>query len=173
MTRFRDFDEKEVESYSSGDDELYVKSMAWSDIQLFADLHTKNKGHLRQWEIPYAVNAGMGVVDFGIWLGKVPVGKITLWNIDKIEGTSKVSYWIDEDLCGNGYMTKALSDVIEYTFSSLDIKKLVVPVQPDNQGSIRVLEKLNFTKLGRSVFKTVDDKLTTHYIYVRSIDADL
>jgi RimJ/RimL family protein N-acetyltransferase len=173
MARFKNFDTNDVQVFSKKDGELTVRTMAWSDINTFSDLRNKNKDHVSKWEIVYLGNPATTSIDFGIWLGDTPIGKVTLWNVDKIQGSSKVSYWIDQDHCGNGYMTKALNDVVEYAFANLNIKEISAPVQLDNEISISLLEKLQFTKLGRSVYETLDGTLVTHYVYVRNLNANL
>ena len=173
MARFRDFDSDGTEVYDKVDGDLHVRTMAWSDINVFSELQNKNKAHISKWEITYQINPGMTSIDFGVWLGENAIGKITLWNIDKIQNVCKVSYWIDADHSGNGYMTTALDFVVSYAFSNLNMFEIVVPVQPRNDPSIRVLEKLKFTRLGQSVFETLDGRLVTHYIYVRNVNANL
>jgi RimJ/RimL family protein N-acetyltransferase len=173
MARFRDFDSDGTEVYDKVDGDLHVRTMAWSDINVFSELQNKNKAHISKWEITYQINPGMTSIDFGVWLGENAIGKITLWNIDKIQNVCKVSYWIDADHSGKGYMTTALDFVVSYAFSNLNMFEIVVPVQPGNDPSIRVLEKLKFTRLGQSVFETLDGRLVTHYIYVRNVNANL
>jgi RimJ/RimL family protein N-acetyltransferase len=173
MTRFRDFDTNDVQVFSKKYEDLNVRTMAWSDINTFSDLKEKNKDHVSRWEITSLGGPTTTSIDFGIWLGDIPIGKITLWSFDKVQGRSKVSYWLDQDYCGNGYMTKALGIVVDYAFSNLNIKEISAPVQLDNEISISLLEKLEFTKLGRSVFETLDGTLVTHYIYVRNLDGNL
>jgi RimJ/RimL family protein N-acetyltransferase len=173
MSRYRDFDADSSQVYDKVDGDLHVRTMAWSDINTFSELQHKNKEHIKAWEINYQSNPGMSSIDFGIWIGETPVGKVTLWNIDKVQGNCKASYWIDSEHCGNGYMTSALGDVVEYAFSNLNMFEIVVPVQPGNDPSIKVLEKLKFIRLGQSVYETLDGKLVSHYIYVRNIHANI
>jgi RimJ/RimL family protein N-acetyltransferase len=173
MSRFKDFDETKPVAYSNTNGELQVRSMSWYDINTFADLQLRNKEHLFPWEIAYRSKSGTSVSEYGIWLGDVPIGKITLWNIDKLENSCKLSYWVDQDYCNKGYMTKALDYVISYASSNLGIKSYLAPVQDSNNSSIRVLEKLQFNRLGPAVYETLDGTLINHYIYSRNTDANL
>lgn len=173
MSRFKDFDSPKDVAYIGKSNDIQVRTLAWLDIELFSNLKKANQDHISNWEIRYTPNPGMGATEFGVWLGETPIGMITLWDIDKIQHVCKVSYWIDKDHCNKGYMTKALDHVLGFATTVLSIERFLAPVQLDNEASVKVLEKLNFSKLGPAVYESLDGTLTTHYIYVRNTDANL
>ena len=61
-----------------------------------------------------------------------------------------LGYSIDEKENGKGFATEAISKVIEISFSELKLHRLEANIIPANSASIRVVEKLNFTKEGYS-----------------------
>ena len=61
-----------------------------------------------------------------------------------------LGYSIDEKENGKGIATEAISKVIEISFNELKLHRLEANIIPTNAASIRVVEKLNFTKEGYS-----------------------
>lgn len=83
------------------------------------------------------------------------IGSIFLRRIDwKLSKTEMVSF-IDVAYEGKGVVVKALSMLIDHCFWSLGLNKVFFRIPPDNLRSIRIAERLNFTKEGvlRSDFK--------------------
>ena len=69
------------------------------------------------------------------------VGIIGLKNIDLVNKTTNLGYWIGEGYWGKGIATECVKLVIKYGFSELKLKEVSAYVYPENKGSIRVLEK--------------------------------
>ena len=59
-----------------------------------------------------------------------------------------LGYHIAERFQGQGYMTEALEEIIYFTFSGLNLHRLMANYRPTNIASGRVLEKLGFVKEG-------------------------
>jgi ribosomal-protein-alanine N-acetyltransferase len=56
-----------------------------------------------------------------------------------------LGYNISQDQQGKGLMTEALTAVIDYVFTEINLHRLMANYRPENLASARVLEKLNFT----------------------------
>lgn len=78
------------------------------------------------------------------------VGSIGLKNIDLINKKADLGYWIGEEYWGRGIATECVRLIINYTFSSSDLglREVMAFVFPENNASIRVLEKNGMRKKG-------------------------
>ena len=86
---------------------------------------------------------------FGLWLverreGNVPVGICGLIKRDSLEDVDLgfaflSSYW------RQGYAFESAVGTISYGKNDLQLPKIVAVVSPDNEGSVRLLEKLGFS----------------------------
>lgn len=68
-------------------------------------------------------------------------GNVVSWEQD---GRQLVGYWLGREFWGRGLATAALSELVE----ELDTRPLHAWVATSNVGSIRVLEKCGFVKVG-------------------------
>lgn len=59
-----------------------------------------------------------------------------------------LGYGLDREHLGNGYMFEAVSSVINYAFSELNLHRIMANYMPSNKRSERLLEKLGFAKEG-------------------------
>jgi ribosomal-protein-alanine N-acetyltransferase len=76
------------------------------------------------------------------------VGQVTVSNI--VRGSAmfaSVGYWIDVAYAGRGIMPRAVALVIDHCFAS-GLHRIEVAIRPENAASLRVVEKLGFTKIG-------------------------
>jgi ribosomal-protein-alanine N-acetyltransferase len=80
----------------------------------------------------------------------VLVGSIGLKNIDLINKKADLGYWIGEEYWGRGIATECVRLIINYAFSSSDLglREVIAYVFPENNASIRVLEKNGMKKKG-------------------------
>jgi ribosomal-protein-alanine N-acetyltransferase len=63
-------------------------------------------------------------------------------------------------------MTEALTKIIDYCFSNLDLKRLEADIDPDNAASAAVLKKMGFLLEGRLKDRwIVDGKVSDSEIY--------
>ncbi|WP_445322056.1 GNAT family N-acetyltransferase [Paenibacillus sp. FSL M7-0420] len=63
-------------------------------------------------------------------------------------GSVEVGFGIIPDMHNKGIATESVGAVIEWALSSKKVQKIVAECLIDNIPSIRVLEKLNFTRTG-------------------------
>lgn len=61
-----------------------------------------------------------------------------------------LSYYADVDCVGRGLISEGVSLAINYAFSILNLHRLEANIQPENQRSIALVKRLNFTQEGFS-----------------------
>lgn len=73
------------------------------------------------------------------------VGGLTLDNIQKgVAQCCTVGYWVGEKYARKGYMSEALSNAVQYAFTTLDISRVQAGCLPENKPSRALLEKNGF-----------------------------
>jgi RimJ/RimL family protein N-acetyltransferase len=70
--------------------------------------------------------------------------------------TGALGYWIGEDYWGQGYATEAARAVIEFAFDILKLNAVVASALPDNDRSIRVLQKAGLGYVDRRPEDTIE-----------------
>jgi [ribosomal protein S5]-alanine N-acetyltransferase len=74
------------------------------------------------------------------------VGTIGFRTIDKYNHRAEIGYVLGQEMWGKGYATEAIEAVIKYGFSQMGLHSIEARVNPDNQGSSKVLLKQKFVK---------------------------
>ncbi|MFU7517241.1 GNAT family N-acetyltransferase [Clostridium sp. HCS.1] len=88
-------------------------------------------------------------IDLGIYKDNKLIGKIKISNI--VYGVFKsgiVGYSLDKDFQGEGYMTEALTLVLKYAETELELHRIEASVLIDNDRSRSVLTKCGFKEIG-------------------------
>ena len=73
-------------------------------------------------------------------------GTIGIKDIDYVNKKANIGYWIGKQYQGKGIATECVRLVVNYAFDELKLKEISAYVFPDNNSSIRVLEKNGFEK---------------------------
>ena len=76
-----------------------------------------------------------------------------------IEGDARagtLGYWLGEPFWGRGYATEAAKAVIDFAFDILKLAEVNASALPENERSMRVLEKAGMVHIGRQVEDTVE-----------------
>jgi ribosomal-protein-alanine N-acetyltransferase len=82
---------------------------------------------------------------FAVVLDGRLVGQVTLGNLGREpREPAYVGYWVDRAQAGRGITPRALALVLEHAFATLDLPRVEANIQPDNDASRRVVEKLGF-----------------------------
>lgn len=76
------------------------------------------------------------------------VGTCTLASIDTLHGRAEVGYAVRRDSWGRGHATDAVTTLVRYAFAQLDLRRLEADVDPRNDASIRLLERIGFRREG-------------------------
>lgn len=79
----------------------------------------------------------------GVLRGQVTVGGI---HLGSLRG-AHVGYWIDQEVAGHGYMPLAVALASDHCFA-VGLHRVEINIRPENQPSIRVVEKLGFREEG-------------------------
>jgi len=75
-----------------------------------------------------------------------PLGLLIIKKIDWEAKTCELAYFIDATYEGKGIISKAIKQLCEYCFNTLQLKTIALRIGEDNPGSLRVAEKNNFVK---------------------------
>ncbi len=76
------------------------------------------------------------------------LGTCALWRIDVQSRRAEIGYILGSPVWGHGYMHEALSALLEYAFTELDLNRIEADTDPRNDRSTRLLERLGFLKEG-------------------------
>lgn len=87
----------------------------------------------------------------------VVVGTICLWNISKENDMAEIGYELIPEYHGKGIMQEAMTKVIEFGFENMKLKAIEAYTHPNNDSSIKLLEKNNFKKI-RDANNSGEDK---------------
>ncbi len=95
------------------------------------------------------------------------IGAIFLKAIDWKSMKSEIGSFVDQGYEGKGIVSQGLSMAINHCFWVLELNKVFFKIHQDNLRSIRIAEKLGFTKEGvlRQDFKGLDGKYVDMMYY--------
>ncbi|RJQ78230.1 N-acetyltransferase [Pseudonocardiaceae bacterium YIM PH 21723] len=62
--------------------------------------------------------------------------------------SATLGYWVDAEHSGQGVTTEAVRQALDLAFGSLGMHRVEAYVRPDNPGSLRVLERNGFQRVG-------------------------
>jgi RimJ/RimL family protein N-acetyltransferase len=79
--------------------------------------------------------------------GKV-IGIASVENIDWMNKTASVGFWIGKRYWGRGIMKETMPLLINYCFGVLDIHRLWAEVHIENLASLRIFDRANFEREG-------------------------
>ncbi|MQR94504.1 GNAT family N-acetyltransferase [Fictibacillus phosphorivorans] len=150
---------------------IYIKLLTLNDLQALFDNETRNREFFQQYaperesdfysldgqarritEMEERKEKGLGY-SFGIFLQDTHelIGQIGLFKIERGPAQKgMVGYSLDKVHNGKGYMTQALSLLIDFAFHELKLHRIEAEVMPQNMGSIQLLLKAGFHKEGIS-----------------------
>ncbi|WP_454668030.1 GNAT family N-acetyltransferase [Achromobacter aegrifaciens] len=83
----------------------------------------------------------------GHWAVAIDGAAVGWVSLVPLAGTDSIqlAYRLQRAAWGRGYASQAAKQLCEYAWRELEVAELVAVVWPDNQASVRVLEKLGFT----------------------------
>lgn len=76
------------------------------------------------------------------------IGTCCFGNFDDGASRVEIGYNFARAHWGNGYATEALSAIIDYGFTSMNLNRIESTITPGNDASVEVLSKLNFVHEG-------------------------
>lgn len=76
------------------------------------------------------------------------IGTVTLASIDRKNKRAEVGFMLDRAVWRQGYMSEALGAALDYAFGPMDLARMEADVDPANEASLRLLERLGFQREG-------------------------
>ncbi|HST46727.1 GNAT family N-acetyltransferase [Jatrophihabitans sp.] len=107
------------------------------------------------------------MLPFGMVYGDRLVGQLNVSNV--VRGalrSASVGYWIDSAVAGRGITPTALALAIDHCLTEARLHRVEVNIRPENQASIRVVEKLGLRQEGyHERFLDIDGGWRDHLSY--------
>jgi ribosomal-protein-alanine N-acetyltransferase len=165
-------------------DLVELRQLKKSDARKLQALLIKDRAWLSPWEattpgIRYPVDArdlvrnllyqqrkGTGLafiieVD-GALAGQINVANILYGSVS----SATVGYWIGKDFAGRGAMPIAVALTIDYLFDELGLHRVEIDIRPENEASLRVVEKLKLREEGlKERFIHIDGQWRDHRVF--------
>jgi [ribosomal protein S5]-alanine N-acetyltransferase len=109
---------------------------------------------------------------FAVTVDEVFAGQLTVTNI--VGGSARwaqVGYWIDRRYAGQGVMPTAVALVVDYCLLELHLHRIEVAIRPENDASLRVVEKLGFTEVGYAPrYLHIDGDWRDHRLFALTVE---
>lgn len=145
-----------------------VRPLARSDAREWARLRAENLAWLAPWDAtlppaegaPPATYAAMiailrrrareGILmPFAVTWARDMVGQVTVNSIIRGSALSaSMGYWVSKSHAGRGITPTAVALVGDHLFSALGLHRIEIAIRPENEASLRIVEKLGFTEIG-------------------------
>ena len=150
--------------------EYKLRDWKISDLKSLVE-HANNyniaKWLTNQFPYPYTENDGKAFIEsdikdntskiFAIDVNGEAVGSIGIFvQSDIHQKSAEIGYWLSEKYWGNGIISKAIKEIVDYGFETFDIVRIYARPFSTNKGSQKALEKAGFTleaKLKNAIYK--------------------
>jgi RimJ/RimL family protein N-acetyltransferase len=76
------------------------------------------------------------------------IGSCLLFHFDLPNGRAELGYLLGREHWGAGYMAEAAAALIEFAFGTVGLRRLEAEIDPRNEASARLLERVGFVKEG-------------------------
>jgi ribosomal-protein-alanine N-acetyltransferase len=80
--------------------------------------------------------------------GGRPVGTLAVFHFEESVGSAEIGYVLGREHWGKGLMKEALAAFVQFAFEALGLKRLEAELDPRNEASAKVLERVGFTREG-------------------------
>lgn len=164
---------------------IALRAIRVSDARTIETLLRENRAWLQPWEathpsgggaIPGSVSmrptiralrkqlaAGSGV-PFVITYDDAVVGQL---NVSEVSGgalrSAQIGYWVSERIAGRGVAPTAVALAIDYLFFEVELHRAEICIRPENQASLRVVQKLGMRYEGhRTAYIHIDGAWRDH-----------
>jgi ribosomal-protein-alanine N-acetyltransferase len=89
------------------------------------------------------------MLPFVVSYGDRLVGQLNVSNVTRGALRScTVGYWVDSRVAGRGVIPTALALVIDHCLTDVGLHRVEVDIRPENEASLRVVEKLGLRREG-------------------------
>lgn len=76
------------------------------------------------------------------------IGQFTLFNLSERNRRAEVGYILNRNFWRQGYASEALAAMIEHCFNKTNLARLEADADPENEGSLKLLERHGFEREG-------------------------
>lgn len=76
------------------------------------------------------------------------LGNISVWHVSRLGRIGEIGYWVRTDATSKGIASEGTDAMLSLGFSTLNLHKITLRIAVGNDASIRVAEKLGFTREG-------------------------
>jgi ribosomal-protein-alanine N-acetyltransferase len=165
---------------------VYLRPAEMRDYEAWADLRARSRTFLTPWEptwpgddltiaafrrrlrrghqeiandeaYPFLVFAESDVLVGGLTLGQIRRGVVQ---------SGALGYWIGAPYARQGLMSAAVRAVIGYAFTTLRLHRIEASCLPHNKASIRLLERMGFTREGHArAYLRINGLWQDHFLY--------
>lgn len=99
--------------------------------------------------------------------GETLLGGLTLAQVQRgVTQSAVLGYWMGAPHAGKGFMSAAVRAVLGFAFDSLTLNRVEAACLPTNNASIRLLEKVGFTREGYArKYLCIDGRWQDHLLY--------
>jgi len=81
-------------------------------------------------------------------------------------GSATIGYWIAKEFAGRNVIPTSVAMAIDYLFEHLGLHRVEIDIRPENQPSLRVVEKLGLRKEGlKERYIHIDGAWRDHLIF--------
>jgi [ribosomal protein S5]-alanine N-acetyltransferase len=166
------------------DQDVTLRPIRARDAKLLERVLLENRGWLRQWEATYPgggsfidtrasirnllTHARTGhalpfVIELdGELVGQLNVSSITFGSLS----SATIGYWVSQSVAGRGITPTAVALATDHCFSVLRLHRMEICIRPENQPSLRVVEKLGFRYEGlRRRFIHINGEWRDHFSF--------
>lgn len=168
-------------------DRVMLRTPALSDYPQWAFLRAESRAFLAPWEpvwpadelsrLSYRrrirryqreIRDGTGYPFFVFSAdGGALLGGLTLSHIQRgVTQSCSLGYWMGLRYAGQGYMTAAVRAVVGFCFDNLRLHRVEAACLPHNAPSVRLLERVGFTREGYARrYLCIDGRWQDHLLY--------
>lgn len=100
---------------------------------------------------------------------RVMLGGATLSNVRRgVAQSANLGYWMGAPYAGQGYMSAGVAAIIPFCHGALGLKRIEAACIPENEPSVRLLEKSGFVREGYArKYLCIAGKWQDHLLYAR------
>ena len=78
----------------------------------------------------------------------------------------QIGYWLDQRFAGRGIVPTAVAMAVDYCFNALALHRIEIAIRPENEKSLRVVQKLGFRLEGtRPRYLHIDGDWRDHLVF--------
>ena len=117
----------------------------WSGhpIQSFSEAEEQTREEIKWTQTDTCLTWGMTLPD-----SDQLIGKFTLFQYSQQNQRAEVGYIMNRRYWGNGYMSETMTCCFNYAFETLQLHRLEADTDPENAGSLALLNKFGFQREG-------------------------